>query len=177
MEKRLAKLIEDVKCGNDSAFSEICEDFAPLMRSQVSKLFGEDPSEYDDRLQDAAMALYNAIVSFDLTQDKVTFGLYAKICIRNRLVSIKRKEKKNSKKAAPYLPVENQMHETGRGASRERLEDNEKVISELSSYEKSVLKLYLSGHSYREIGLALNKSEKSVDNALYRIKSKLKKLI
>lgn len=177
MEKRLAKLIEDVKSGNESAFSEICEDFAPLMRSQVSKLFGDNPSEYDDRLQDAAMALYNAIVSFDLTQDKVTFGLYAKICIRNRLISIKRKEKKNNKKAAPYLPVENQMQGTGRGASREKLEDNEKVISELSSYEKSVLKLYLNGHSYREIGLALNKSEKSVDNALYRIKSKLKKLI
>ena len=69
------------------------------------------------------------------------------------------------------------MQETTRRASREKLEDNEKVISELSSYEKSVLKLYLDGHSYREIGLALNKSEKSVDNALYRIKSKLKKLI
>lgn len=177
MEKRLAKLIEDVKDGNHSAFSEICEDFTPLMRSQVLKLFGDAPSEYDDRLQDAALALYDATVSFDLTQDKVTFGLYAKICIRNRLVSIKRKEKKNSKKAASYASLENQVQETGRGAARERLEDNEKVISELSSYEKSVLKLYLNGHSYREIGLALNKSEKSVDNALYRIKSKLKKLI
>lgn len=177
MEKRLAKLIEDVKDGNESAFSEICEDFSPLMKSQVLKLFGDNLSEYDDRLQDAAMALYNAIISFDLTQDKVTFGLYAKICIRNRLISIKRKEKKNSKKTALYATLENQVQETTRRASREKLEDNEKVISELSSYEKSVLKLYLDGHSYREIGLALNKSEKSVDNALYRIKSKLKKLI
>lgn len=177
MEKRLAKLIEDVKDGNDSAFSEICEDFSPLMKSQVLKLFGDNLSEYDDRLQDAAIALYNAIVSFDLTQDKVTFGLYAKICIRNRLISIKRKEKKNNKKTTPYLALENKVHKTGVRASREKLEDNEKVISELSSYEKSVLNLYLEGLSYREIGFALNKSEKSVDNALYRIKSKLKKLI
>lgn len=177
MEKRLAKLIEDVKNGKDSAFSEICEDFAPLIRSQVLKFFGEDLSEYDDRFQDAAMALYNAACSFDLTQSKVTFGLYAKICIRNRLISIKRKEKKNSKKAAPYAALENQMQTAGARASREKLEENEKVISELSSYEKSVLTLYLNGHSYRDIGLALNKSEKSVDNALYRIKSKLKRLI
>ncbi|MBQ5602408.1 MAG: sigma-70 family RNA polymerase sigma factor [Clostridia bacterium] len=177
MEKRLAKLIENVKGGSDSDFSELCEAFMPLMKAQVLKFFGDIPSEYDDRLQDSIMALYNAALSFDLTQDKVTFGLYAKICIRNRLVSIKRKEKKNSKKAAPYDAFENQMQETGARASREKLEDNEKVISKLSSYEKSVLKLYLDGLSYREIGLALNKSEKSVDNALYRIKSKLKKLI
>ena len=85
--------------------------------------------------------------------------------------------KKNNKKTTPYLALENKVHKTGVRASREKLEDNEKVISELSSYEKSVLMLYLNGHSYREIGLALNKSEKSVDNALYRIKSKLKKLI
>ncbi|MBE6607935.1 MAG: sigma-70 family RNA polymerase sigma factor [Ruminococcaceae bacterium] len=177
LEKRLVKLIEDVKGGSDLAFSELCEDFSPLMKSQVLKLFGDNPSEYDDRLQDAAMALYNAVVTFDTSQDKVTFGLYAKICIRNRLISIKRKEKKNNKKSAPYEDAEKQLRETGRRASREKLEDNEKVISELSSYEKSVLMLYLNGHSYREIGLALDKSEKSVDNALYRIKSKLKKLI
>ncbi len=177
MEKRLAKLIEEVKNGSDSAFSELCGDFAPLMKSQVAKMFGEAPSEYDDRLQDAAMALYDAAVAFDMSQDKVTFGLYAKICIRNRLISIKRKDKKNKKKSASYAIAENQLHETGRRASREKLEENEKIMSLLSSYEKFVLLLYLEGRSYREIGLALNKSEKSVDNALYRIKSKLKKLI
>ena len=177
MEKRLVKLIEEVKDGSDLAFSELCGDFAPLMKSQVTKMFGESPSEYDDRLQDAAMALYDAAVTYDMTQDKVTFGLYAKICIRNRLISIKRKEKKNKKKSAQYVVAGNELHETGRRASREKLEENVKVMSQLSSYEKKVLHLYLDGRSYREIGSALNKSEKSVDNALYRIKSKLKKLI
>ena len=177
MEKRLAKLIDETKNGDDSSFSELCADFSPLMKSQVTKLFGDSPSEFDDRLQDAAMALYDAASTFDTSQDKVTFGLYAKICIRNRLISIKRKEKKNKKKSASYVIAEDELRETGRRASREKLEENEKVMSQLSSYEKSVLLLYLEGHSYRDIGSALNKSEKSVDNALYRIKSKLKQLI
>ena len=64
-----------------------------------------------------------------------------------------------------------------REASREKLEENEEMLSQLSSYERMVLLLYLNGHSYREIGSALKKSEKSVENALYRTRSKLKKRI
>ncbi len=178
LEEKLTGLLVGVKAGRDPEFSELSEAFAPLMRSQVTKLFGSDHIEYDDLLQDAAMALYDAAVSFDMSQDKVTFGLYAKICIRNRLISIKRKEKKSGKKSARYDEAsQKQLSVTGRRASREKLEENEEILSQLSSYERSVLLLYLNGHSYREIGLALKKSEKSVDNALYRIKSKLKKLI
>ncbi len=178
MEEKLTRLLIGVKEGSDPSFSDLCEDFAPLMRSQILRLFGNDHSDYDDLLQDATMALYDAAVSFDMSQEKVTFGLYAKICIRNRLISIKRKEKKSGKKTASYDAVsEKQMREVSKRASREKLEENEEMLSRLSSYERTVLLLYLNGHSYREIGLALKKSEKSVDNALYRIKSKLKKLI
>ena len=178
MEEKLTKLIIGVKAGDNLAFSELCEAFVPLMRSQVTRLFGNDDYEYDDRLQDATMALYNAAVNYDVSQEKVTFGLYAKICIKNRLISIKRKEKKSNSKSASYDAVsQGQIRENAKKASREKLEENEKVMSQLSSYERAVLFLYLNGHSYREIGLALKKSEKSVDNALYRIRSKLKKLI
>ena len=172
----LNELILLVRDKSDAAFSELLFRYGPLINS-ISSGFITSSFSFDEAFSDACVALHKAAMSYDLMQTEVTFGLYAKICIRNRLVSIKRKEKKNSKKSAPYTKLENQVRETGRGASREKLEDNEKVISELSSYEKSVLDLYLSGHSYREIGLALNKSEKSVDNALYRIKSKLKQLI
>ena len=103
MEKRLAKLINETKNGDDAAFSELCADFAPLMKSQVTKLFGDSPFEFDDRLQDAAMALYDAVSTFDTSQYKVTFGLYAKICIRNRLISIKRKEKKEDRADLLFL--------------------------------------------------------------------------
>ncbi len=139
-------------------------------------MFGAQSPEYDDRLQDAAMALYSAAVSYDTSQSDVTFGLYAKICIRNSLISIKRKEKKNAKKTASYAIAEKKAaREAEREASREKLEENEEMLSQLSSYERMVLLLYLNGHSYREIGSALEKSEKSVENALYRTRSKLKK--
>jgi RNA polymerase sporulation-specific sigma factor len=44
---------------------------------------------------------------------------------------------------------------------------------ELSKLEQQVLKLYLQGLSYEEIAEQLGKTEKSIDNALQRIRGKL----
>jgi RNA polymerase sporulation-specific sigma factor len=52
----------------------------------------------------------------------------------------------------------------------------EQVIqTQLSSFEKQVLDLYLTGMSYVEIARVLGKDAKSADNALHRIKSKIKR--
>ena len=44
---------------------------------------------------------------------------------------------------------------------------------QLSGFEASVLRLYLNGLSYSEIAAEVNKSPKSVDNAVQRIRRKL----
>ena len=46
---------------------------------------------------------------------------------------------------------------------------------ELSSMEYEVLQLFLSGMSYSDIATSLEITEKAVDNALSRIRKKLKK--
>ena len=48
---------------------------------------------------------------------------------------------------------------------------------ELSSFEKQVLDLYITGMSYSQIARVLGRDEKSTDNALQRLKSKIKKMI
>ena len=53
----------------------------------------------------------------------------------------------------------------------------EKIEKELSSFEKQVLELYLTGMGYVEIAHVLNRDEKSTDNALQRIKRKLQKYL
>ncbi|HBH92822.1 MAG TPA: RNA polymerase subunit sigma-70, partial [Bacteroides sp.] len=45
----------------------------------------------------------------------------------------------------------------------------------LSEYEKQVLDLYIDGNDYVAIARLLNKQPKSVDNALQRIRSKIRK--
>ena len=57
-----------------------------------------------------------------------------------------------------------------RESFRERMET---LMGQLSGFEASVLRLYLNGLSYSEIAAEVNKSPKSVDNAVQRIRRKL----
>lgn len=59
---------------------------------------------------------------------------------------------------------------------QENLESLERMIEqELSSFEKQVLELCLTGMSYTEIARVLGKTDKATDNALQRIKTKIRK--
>ena len=53
----------------------------------------------------------------------------------------------------------------------------EKLSEVLSKLEEEVLDLYLSGKDYKEIAEMLERSPKSIDNALGRIKTKFKTVI
>ena len=61
---------------------------------------------------------------------------------------------------------------------KERVAYLEKVIEEeLSDFEKQVLDLYLTGMSYSQIARVLGRDEKSTDNALQRLKAKIRKML
>ncbi|MDE6945379.1 MAG: RNA polymerase subunit sigma-70, partial [Lachnospiraceae bacterium] len=61
---------------------------------------------------------------------------------------------------------------------RENVIQLEQTIErELSNFEKQVLDLYLTGMGYQQIAKVLGRDDKSTDNALQRIKTKLKKVI
>ena len=61
---------------------------------------------------------------------------------------------------------------------RESAQELEELIGrQLSAFENQVLDLYLTGMSYTQIAKVLGKDEKSTDNALQRVKAKVKKVI
>ena len=171
------RLILAAKKGDESAFSELITKYRPLLDSAVNKYYRgvkDMGGELDDLRQEARLAFYRAIVSFDLNNDGVSFGLYAKICVKNALVSVVRKisadrKRKSSEKSAS-LPKET-------GARSSQLEFSallDDAEGRLTQYEKKVFCLYLDGKHYKEIASLLGKTEKSVDNALFRAKTKLR---
>ena len=92
--ENINELILQARCGNDEAFSMLCDQYSSLIDSLSSKysvMCADEYSSKDDFVQEAKMAFYNAVVSYDTSSVKVTFGAYAKVCIRNRLVSCVRK--------------------------------------------------------------------------------------
>lgn len=173
--------LNGVKNGDRAAFEALLCDYEPLILSECSALLGNFSEYREDReemVQEGRLALYNAALKYEQS-DKVTFGLYAKICIRNRLISYIRKlgaAKRRRDRLA-------EKTEKGSSSSAEELAislENSMVLKELldneaSDYEKAVFSLYLQKKSYAEIADRLGKDEKSVANAICRVKAKLKK--
>ena len=55
--------------------------------------------------------------------------------------------------------------------------DDNAIERELSDLERQVLDLYITGMSIKEVSAVLGRDEKSTDNAMQRIKTKLKKYL
>ena len=168
----IIQLIADAKCGSEAAFEELTRQYLPMLNSLTERFFRLVPyglESFDDLYQETLVAFYRAVTTFDCRQDNVSFGLYAKICVRNRLISVLRKLRSPKKHGSA-----NDLQKTEE--SRASLFDQKELdaVSEklLTRYEKSVFSMYIDGKSYKSIALVLGKSEKSVDNALFRAKSK-----
>ncbi|MDD4773072.1 MAG: sigma-70 family RNA polymerase sigma factor [Eubacteriales bacterium] len=183
MDNRLSTLIVNAASGDQTAFHEIVNAFEPLIESIIKK-YNNRSSEYDedDLRQEAAIALFGAVRTYKSGQNDVTFGLYAKICIKNRIIS-------QMRKASVTVQQPEEIDFDKKLSSEEYNPENELIDKEnymsllnlldknLSNYEKTVFKLYILNISYNEIAANLGTSQKSVDNAIYRIKNKIKKLI
>lgn len=177
MEQSLNEKLLAIKNGDERAFFSLCEDYAALVGSMTQSFFETcHDVDKDDLRQEAVMALYKAAMGFSLDQTEVTFGLYAKICIRNRLISVRRKLTSQSR-----LKSRQNMQRLRPAGHKDAYEWDvqlsQEVLSLLSPFEQKVFALYVKRCSYSEIARKLSRSEKSIDNAVYRIKRKLRKRI
>ena len=178
---------DGIRNGDEGSFSALLSDYSPLISSLVKK-YVKDPSTEEDLRQEASIALYLAALSYRETGGS-TFGLYAKICIKNRLISYLRKYGRADSAAAISDDIDEYYAHTQPYSSEEadplnvlisgeNLSSLRRRIEEaLTPYENEVFARYAAGCSYREIARDLGKNEKSVGNAVYRIKAKLKKLV
>lgn len=176
-----SELIAAVRKGNQNAFVSLLKQYTPLIEASVSMFCSDDAlaSEKDDFRQEARIAFYNAALTYNLNQSNVEFGLYAKICICNALISQIRSVKRISTE-----PYENSdsifLDESSADPSSKLLEEERLkallgiIRNALSKYEYKVWELYFSGRSTSEIASMLNTDTKSISNAIYRIRVKLR---
>lgn len=183
--EELYKLIDLVIDGDSDAFSRIVEMYTPLLKKILNAYTTEEMSKEDieDLGQEELIAFYRAIINFDKEQSNVEFGLYAKICVTNSMISLKRAASKKHKESLVgdeeinsitdpdgEVPKFFEMRESER-------ELGEQIEKTLSRYENEVWAYYVNGLSSKEISKKLNSSEKSIDNAIFRIRRKLKTLL
>ncbi len=179
------KLIDLVVSGNSDAYSELVDIYNPLLKKILNAYTTEEMSKEDveDLSQEELIAFYRAIINFDKEQHGVEFGLYAKICITNSMISYKRAASKKSNETLLGDDEMNTITDPDGEVSKffemreSEIELGQQIEKTLSTYENEVWAYYVNGYSSKEIAKKLNSSEKSIDNAIFRIRKKLKTLL
>ena len=181
----ILQLIFQVRNGNEQAFEILLERYMPLIDSAVARVTSDGiyATHEEDLKQEATVVFYNSILTYDIQQQEVEFGLYAKICVSNALVSQvrllkKRKAERLSETSDDRLFACDSEDPSAKMLEQESLRTLYSVIrGNLSEFEYRVWQMYTSGRTAKEIGLIEGKDEKSVSNAIYRIRKKLRAVL
>ena len=191
------ELIDRLRRGEESIMDYICEKYKNLVRSKAKSMFilGADN---EDLIQEGMIGLFKAVRDFDAGRD-ASFYTFAELCISRQMytaVQASKRQKHRPLNTYVSLDSSNTNNDDGREnlllselmtdrteqspeelfLDKERVADLERTIEEeLSDFERQVLDLYLTGMTYTEIAKVLGRDEKATDNALQRLKSKIKK--
>ena len=177
-----AEVLSLSKNGDNEALTFIISKYRAAVEAAVSKI-SDSPIERDDLIQEGLIGLLAAIRSFDLGRE-TAFGTYCYTCINNSLQTALRKVSR--KKDVPQnivVPLEEEFinfKNTALSAEESFLAQESvslltnQLQNELSDFENNVLRMHMIGCSYKEIADKLGKTPKAIDNAIQRIRNKLK---
>lgn len=180
----------DLAPSNERAIEILCEKYKPLVIFYAQKYCNEFPTsllDINDFVNEGMLTLINAIYNYRPNGDTL-FSTYVGACINKnlRLISLKTQNlKHNALNSACYLEdIGGDCHFYYQELENEPEKiifinsANEKLFKEanerLTKLEKDVFKLKAIGFEMNEISILLNKDYKSIDNALQRIRRKLK---
>lgn len=165
--------------GDREALSHLAAEMIPLVRSQAAK-YKSFLLDRDDLFQEGMLGLLSAVRTYS-KNGGASFRTYAAVCIHNHIVSALRKSTGGAQ-AAEFVPLDDRFLPDAAQSPEEQqmLRDEcekllQSVSTRLSPAERTVLRLFLNGFSYKEIAEKIGTTPKSVDNALQRVRHKLKK--
>lgn len=182
-EAQLNDLVAAAAAGDDNSLAALIQIVTPIAKAKATNLNSQTSRiSNEDLVQEGIISLLDAIRSFD-PQKGVPFKAYVSICIDNRMRSVMRKNRSGGNMAlTEALDLDENASSTPSPAditeASEVVENFKKMAKLLlSPLEYKVFCLKLDGFSYEEIGKKLGITTKSVDNALSRIKNKLRSQI
>ncbi len=182
------QLCELANKGDEQAERRLILNYSWLVKACSRPLFlaGGDS---EDLIQEGMIGLISAIRQYDPGRD-VPFRTFAELCIRNRMLTAVRSAlRMKHNPLNNYVSFESpQFDENDTAITKDLRNPEELVISgerveeimhsltaTLSPFEEKVLGQFLKGSSYAQIASETGKTEKSVDNAVQRIRKKLSK--
>lgn len=192
------ELIVRLRDGEANIMDFIMNKYKNLVRSKAKSMYilGADR---EDLIQEGMVGLFKAVRDYDIGRD-ASFCTFADLCIsRQMYTAVQASGRQKHMPLNSYISFYACATEQGEESElalvntlsdvsgknpeellidKENLELLEKIIDkELSNFEKQVLDLYVTGMSYTQIAKVLGRDDKSTDNALQRIKNKLRKVV
>ncbi len=190
------QLVELSRDGDGYATELIMEKYRNFVRakSRTYFLIGADK---EDIIQEGMIGLYKAIRDYK-PDAQASFKSFAELCITRQIITaIKTATRQKHIPLNSYVSLSKPVYDDDNErimldtiVEYKKLDPQEIIVDKerffsieeklsviLSKLELKVLNQYLEGKSYTEIALHINRSEKSIDNALQRIKKKIEKYI
>ncbi|MDL2293860.1 sigma-70 family RNA polymerase sigma factor [Ruminococcaceae bacterium OttesenSCG-928-D13] len=169
--------IEAARQGSEADLASIIARYMPFIRRTARRHTGPG-LDFDDAVQEGLIGLFSAIETWQ-PGGRAGFSTYAGVCIQNAILSARKAAgRKKHRPLNTSVPIPDGQSipgpEEAAIASEQVNLTMEKAKAVLSPMEKTVLLLYLDGFSYRQIAQAIGKPEKSVENALGRVRRKLR---
>lgn len=193
------ELILMYRDGEEDAAGFLMNKYKNLVRKKAGSMYilGADR---EDLIQEGMIGLFKAVRDYDMGRD-VNFYTFADLCVSRQMYTAV--QASNRQKHLPlntYISIYSQNMNTEEGIEeydlmntlttgkennpeemmieQENMEQMEMaILRELSELEKQVFELHLTGMNYTEIAKVLGRDEKSTDNALQRMKTKIRKII
>lgn len=195
------ELIVQLRDGEQGITDYIMEKYKNLVKSKAQSMYilGADR---EDLIQEGMIGLFKAVRDYDTGRD-ASFFTFADLCVSRQMYTaiqaagrlknaplnsyvslyVDYTQKMDGESTEEMKLINNLISPSEQNPEallidRENVQHMEEVIQkELSAFEKQVLDLYLTGMKYGQIAKVLGRDEKSTDNALQRIKSKIRKAI
>lgn len=187
------ELLDYIYSCNEDANEILLYKYRPLIVSIAKKMlkYCNGGVDLSDLVQEGMLGLNDAINSF--RDDKETnFGTYARLCIERRIYSLAKSTRTYKNKILnESISIEDEDDLTidrflmdNSSNPDSMISENDfqndiitKLESQLTDLEKRVLELKKNDFNYKEIADILEKEPKAIDNALQRIKNKLKNIM
>lgn len=182
MEENL--LVSKAKSGDSNALTDLIKRYSETVLQKSLSFKKISGIENEDLYQEGMLGLLSAVYSFDESKG-VLFSTYATTLITRKMLSaLRTANKKSNLPLDSYVSIDEKCDIRSFSPTPEELlmfnEEIDSIISfvnnNLSKTEKKVFRLNLLGLSYNEIAEILDCTEKSVDNALQRIRKKIRSI-
>ena len=183
------ELIERLRDGEQELEDYLMEKYKGMVLKKAHAMFIVG-GEREDLIQEGMIGLFRALRDYQPGKS-ATFATFATLCVERQIYkAIEMSGRLKNKPLNSYISLSEEESPILDSLAFEQQDPEaividrenvnvmqEKIRQHLSRFETRVLDSYLEGMTYTQIAEAMGKSPKSIDNALQRIRGKIREFL